>query len=99
MFSPSLQSFVFVTGLALLPTICALSTLFFVLKTGLQLSTQSSRKRGQQLPVRLILIKTLQGATRWNVASLYVLYCPTLIIFMTCCSFDRFDAPRQKEGP
>ena len=31
--------------------------------------------------------------SRWNVASLYVLYCPTLIIFVSCCSFVQFDVP------
>ena len=30
-------------------------------------------------------------AARWNVATLIVLYCPTLVIFMTCCSFVRID--------
>lgn len=30
---------------------------------------------------------------RWNVASLYVLYCPTLSIFVSCCSFIQIDAP------
>lgn len=94
------QTFVFVTGAVLMPAIFAASTVFFIVKTGIQvINSQNARsKRGRKnaLPIKELFIKTIQGATRWNVASLYVLYCPTLIIFVSCCSFVQFDALRMR---
>jgi len=94
------ETFVFATGVALMPCICALSTVFFIIKTGIQISINSQkdkRTRGQKkIPIKELFIRTFQGATRWNVATLIVLYCPTLIIFMTCCSFVQYDVLRMR---
>lgn len=95
------QTFVFVTGALLMPAIFAASTVFFIVKTGIQVSinsqnARSKRGRKDKLPIKELFIKTIMGATRWNVASLYVLYCPTLIIFVSCCSFVQFDVLRMR---
>ncbi|CAJ1333990.1 unnamed protein product, partial [Effrenium voratum] len=94
--SMSKETFVFAVGLALLPLISVLTTIFFLLATGVQLGRQQSsrKKRGGSdlVQIKKYFGQTLKGGTRWNVAALYVLYCPTLIIFMSCFSFESLDA-------
>eukprot|EP00913_Durusdinium_trenchii_P032195 g30147.t1 len=94
------ETFVFVTGVALMPVLVTLTTVFFIIYSGIQITMQSTQRRGKRIPIRQLLHETLQGATRWNVAALYVLYCPTLIIFMSCCSFEHIDVPwrRSRSG-
>ncbi|CAJ1454748.1 unnamed protein product [Effrenium voratum] len=98
--SMSKETFVFAVGLALLPLISVLTTIFFLIATGVQLGRQQSsrKKRGGSdlVQIKKYFGQTLKGGTRWNVAALYVLYCPTLIIFMSCFSFESLDVLRMR---
>ena len=57
------------------------------------ISTMGTRTwTGYTRPCPLKFCNDETWAARWNVSTLIVLYCPTLIIFMTCFSFVQYDA-------